>query len=277
MTRRFSVVTTFNQSGYDRYASRMIDTFLENWPEDIDLYVYAEDAHVTQQNPRLHVIDYHQAVPALVAFKTRYRDDDRANGRRATGPVDRKGKQPGIGFRWDAIRFSHKVYAVCDHARRRLSDVMLWMDADMVCHSPITIGFIESQIPDGVGVAYMGRAKKFSECGLYSLDLRQPATQQFVEWFQEAYDDAENGIFRMQEWNDCWVFDRIRERTQAALPSWRQLNWTANFPKQGEGHPLPNTPWGAYLDHLKGRRKETGRSSVQDLVQPRRESYWLST
>jgi hypothetical protein len=24
-----------------------------------------------------------------------------------------EGKQPGIGFRWDAIRFSHKVYAVC--------------------------------------------------------------------------------------------------------------------------------------------------------------------
>jgi hypothetical protein len=153
---------------------------------------------------------------------------------------------------------------------------MLWMDADMVCHSPVTLSFIESQIPDGVGVAYMGRAKKFSECGLYSLDLRQPETQQFIEWFQGAYDDAENGIFRMQEWNDCWVFDRTRERVQTAFPSWRQLNWTENFPKQGEGHPLPNTPWGAYLDHLKGRRKDTGRSHAADLVKPRGESYWAS-
>lgn len=277
MPRKFSVVTTFNQSGYDRYASRMIDTFLVTWPQDIELYVYAEDCNVVQRHGRLHTIDFHAEVPALVAFKTRYRDDDRANGRLATGPVDRKGKQPGIGFRWDAIRFSHKVYAVCDHARRGISDVMLWMDADMVCHSLITREFIESQIPDGVGVAFLGRAKKFTECGLYSLDLRQPGTRQFIEWFQHAYDDAENGIFKMQEWNDCWVFDRTREQIQAAFPEWQQLNWTENFPKQGEGHPLPNTPWGAYLDHLKGRRKDDGRSSPQDLVQPRSESYWLST
>jgi hypothetical protein len=40
---KYAVVTTFNASGYDRYASRMIDTFLQNWPKEIDLYVYTED------------------------------------------------------------------------------------------------------------------------------------------------------------------------------------------------------------------------------------------
>jgi hypothetical protein len=43
---------------------------------------------------------------------------------------------------------------------------------------------------------------------------------------------------------------------------------------KGEGHPLINTAWGAYLDHLKGKRKETGRSAAKDLIQPRSESYW---
>lgn len=274
MTRSFSVVTTFNQSGYDRYGSRMIETFLATWPENIHLYVYAEDCKPTQQHHRLHVIDFHAAVPELVAFKQRWGREPKARGEVAMGPPDKKGKQPGIGFRWDAIRFSHKVYAVCHHAQQQITDVMFWMDADMICHSPITVQFIESQFPASYGVCFLGRAKKFTECGLYGLNLRDPATQDFVQEFQKCYDDAENGIFTMSEWNDCWVFDRIRERTQQRHPAWQQLNWTQGFSKQGEGHPLINTAWGAYLDHLKGRRKETGRSHRQDLVVDRSEAYW---
>lgn len=272
MIRTFSVVTTFNQSGYDRYGQRMIDTFLRNWPRSIHLYVYAEDCGITEQDPRLHVIDFHAAVPALVEFKQRWNNVPKARGLLATGPADRKGKQPGIGFRWDAVRFSHKVYAVCDHARQHAADVMFWMDADMVCHSPVTEDFINSQIPVAYGIAFLGREKKFTECGLYALNLRDSATTSFVGQFQGAYDDG--SIFDMSEWNDCWVFDRIRERVQLQHPSWQQLNWTAGFTKQGEGHPLINTPWGAYLDHLKGERKQTGRSTAKDLVVPRSESYW---
>lgn len=272
MNRKFSVVTTFNQSGYDRYGSRMIDTFLKNWPSDIDLWVYAEDCAVRQQDSRLHVLDFHVAVPALVAFKQRWNHDPRARGEMALGPADRKGKQPGIGFRWDAIRFSHKVYAVCDHAKDHAADVMFWMDADMVCHSLITKEFISSQIPQQYGIAFLGRAKKFTECGLYALNMRDPATQSFVEQFRSVYDDG--SIFQMAEWNDCWVFDRIRERVQDQHPVWQQLNWSADFPKQAEGHPLINTAWGTYLDHLKGRRKETGHSKSQDLTIARTESYW---
>jgi hypothetical protein len=250
----------------------MIDTFLKNWPHSIHLWVYAEDCEIQQQHPRLHVLDFHNTVPELVAFKQRWGNDPKARGQVAMGPADKKGKQPGIGFRWDAIRFSHKVYAVCHHARNHAGEVMLWMDADMVCHSPITEDFIASQIPDAYGIAFLGRAKKFTECGLYALNIRYQATQSFVEQFQAAYDDG--SIFEMSEWNDCWVFDRVRERVQQQFPAWRQLNWTEGFSKQGEGHPLINTPWGAYLDHLKGRRKDAGHSDTRDLIVARNESYW---
>lgn len=272
MTIHYSVVTTFNQAGYEKYGRRMISTFLENWPTSVQLHVYAEDCAVIEQAENLHVHDFNIEVPALVAFKQRWGDVPKARGLVAQGPADRKGKQPGIGFRWDAIRFSHKVYAVCDHARRGGSDVMYWMDADMVCHSPMTENFLDSQLPRPYGIAFLGRAKKFTECGLYALDLTQEATRSFVDQFQGAYDDGT--IFDMSEWNDCWVFDRIRERVQLQYPAWRQLNWTEASPKQGEGHPLINSAWGAYLDHLKGRRKDTGRSDCKDLIAPRSESYW---
>ena len=40
---KFAVVTTFHEAGYTKYARRMIDTFLANWPREVMLYAYAQD------------------------------------------------------------------------------------------------------------------------------------------------------------------------------------------------------------------------------------------
>ena len=273
MHRRFSVVTTFNQSGYEKYGSRMIDTFLANWPIDIELHVYAENCQISQSADNLRVIDFVRAVPELTEFKQRWINDPRATGRLAMGPPDRKGKQPGIGFKWDAVRFCHKVYAVCDVADNWETDIVMWMDADTVCHSPIPRDFIEQQVPNDVGIAYLGREGKYSECGLYALNMRYQATRDFVRQFRHAYNDAEQGIFTMREWHDSYVFDRIREQVQQQSPAWHQLDWAAGL-ITGEGHPLINSEWGAYLDHLKGDRKDLCRSKPKDLKGQRGEAYW---
>ena len=54
MTKK-AVVTTFNQSGYNKYGSRMIQSFIQNWPTDIILYVYAEDWTVLDRDGNLAV------------------------------------------------------------------------------------------------------------------------------------------------------------------------------------------------------------------------------
>jgi hypothetical protein len=53
----------------------------------------------------------------------------------------------------------------------------------------------------------------------------------------------------------------------------KELNWSKGLVK-GEGHPLINSAWGAYLDHLKGDRKDIGRSKSKDLLVARKEKYW---
>lgn len=82
------------------------------------------------------------------------------------------------------------------------------------------------------------------------------------------YDDAENGIFQQDEWHDSFIFDVVRRQT--AL---NELDWSSHL-ITGEGHPLINSDWGAYLDHLKGSRKRTGRSLPADLKVKRTEAYW---
>jgi hypothetical protein len=142
------------------------------------------------------------------------------------------------------------------------------MDADTICHSPITIAQIKRLIPEDKDLCFLGRKGKFSECGLYSMNLRSPAVQTFLKRFQEMYDDAENGIFTLDEWHDSFVFDAARKHIVL-----NEFDWSSHL-ITGEGHPLINSEWGAYLDHLKGDRKTQGRSPNKDLKIKRTEAYW---
>ncbi len=274
----FSVVTTFHQQGYDQYGKRMIETFIKNWPTEVKLYVYAEDCKVFESAPNLVVADLHQSSQDLVTFKNKWRGVPKANGDVSADPVRSRRKDAGKGFKWHAIRFAHKVYAIFDCAKKTDSDILIWMDADTICHSPISLSDLQKMIPTNKDLCFLGRKGKYSECGLYSLNLRSESTQNFLKEFQRFYDEAENGIFTLEEWHDSYVFDAVRRR----IPTLNQLDWAASLydlrPRPGnstgEGHPLINSQWGAWLDHLKGGRKSLGRSKREDLKVQRSEPYW---
>lgn len=274
---KIAVVTTFHPEGLKVYAQRMIDSFCENWPNDVTLYLYPEKCNpiVRQHNrTRLFWLD---DVEDLTKFKQRWKDVPKANGDVSADPIRGRRKDAKKDFKWNAIRFSNKVYAVYHCAKNTDADMLLWMDADMVCHSPISMEEILRLCPSDKDLCYLGRNGKYSECGLYALNLRSEATWKFLDTFKRYYDDAENGIFTLDEWHDSFVFDAIRK----SLPL-KELNWSQSLgdlrPHKGnslgEGHPLINCDWGAYLDHLKGDRKDYGRSLPQDLKVQRTEQYW---
>ena len=273
-----AVVTTFHKEGYELYGKRMIDTFLKNWPQDVKLYVYAENCDVSESAPNLIVKDLHSSSPELVAFKEKWKDVPKANGDVSSDPIRSRRKDAGKGFKWHAVRFAHKVYSIFSCSRETDADVLMWMDADTICHSPITMQDLEKMIPTNKELCYLGRKGKYSECGLYSMNLKCSLVRDFLKEFQRVYDDAENGIFLMDEWHDSYVFDQVRQR----FPKLHQHDWAASLndlrPRPGmsagEGHPLINCEWGAWLDHLKGGRKSAGMSKRDDLKVPRTEPYW---
>jgi hypothetical protein len=276
---KYTVVTTFNAAGYNRYASRMIDTWLQTWPSSVQLRVYAEDCEVTQRAPNLEILDLASTSSDLVAFKQRWGSVPKANGHISDDPIRGLRKDSAKVFKWDAVRFAHKVYAIFHAVKTAQRPWLLWMDADMVCHSPITESFIDTMCPDNQDLCYLGRHGKFSECGLYAMQLGTKGTTRFVKEFQRMYNDADNGIFTLGEWHDSFVFDSVRKKIEGL----RQWDWATGLPDlrrsprntAGEGHPLINSPWGAYLDHLKGdNRKQAGHSLPHDIKVPRNESYW---
>lgn len=273
-----SVITTFHKQGYDLYGKRMIETFLENWPKTVNLYVYAEDCEVKESAPNLIIKDLHKESPELVAFKNKWKNVPKANGDVSKDPIRSKRKDSGKGFKWNAIRFAHKVYAIFACAKECNTDWLMWMDADTICHSPISDKNLRRMLPEKQELCFLGRKGKYSECGLYAMHLTSPSTQQFLKEFQQMYDNADNGIFKLAEWHDSFVFDAVRIN----IPNLKQHDWASSLqdlrPRRGmspgEGHPLINCEWGAWLDHLKGGRKELGMSKRDDLKIPRTEPYW---
>ncbi len=265
---KYCVVTTFNAAGYEKYGQRMIQTFLRTWPADVQLVVYAEQCAVQEHAPNLLIHDLELASPELVAFKNTWGNVPKANGdiSAITGLNQRKDFKKQ--FKWNAVRFSHKVYAIFHAAKTTTADWLIWMDADMVCHSSVSESDLDRLIPAHTDLCYLGRQGKYTECGLYAMKLASPAIREFLQKFQDVYNHAETGIFTLGEWHDSFVFDVVRKQCNLI-----ELDWSGHL-IVGEGHPLINCDWGAYLDHLKGDRKDQRRSGKADLKVKRIEAYW---
>lgn len=263
---KYTVVSTFNAQGYDSYGRRMIETFLKTWPAEVDLCIYTEQCSVGITAPNLHIRDLAQCSPSLTAFKQRWQNVPYATGNVESIPRLAARSDSKKSFKWDAIRFSHKVYSIGHCADHCNADTLLWMDADMVCHSPITLADLDRMCPTAYDICFLGRGKKFSECGLYAMNLNSAATKKFVKDFVGMYDQG--SIFNLDEWHDSYVFDHVRRANNL-----KGLDWSGHQ-FNGEGHPLINGEWGRWLDHLKGDRKQTGRSKAKDLRVQRTETYW---
>jgi hypothetical protein len=275
---KYAVVTTFHESGLREYGQRMIDTFCDNWPNEVFLYVYPENCNPKIKDHGRIILTDLDSVRELKSFKDQWKTVPKANGDVSSDPIRSRRKDAGKGFKWHAIRFAHKVYSIFDCARKTDADILIWMDADTVCHSPITLSDIGRMIRDDSELCYLGRKGKYSECGLYSMNLKSKSVRDFLKEFQRFYDEAENGIFTLDEWHDSYVFDAVRRK----FPHMKQTDWAAHLHdirpmpgmSTGEGHPLINSDWGSWLDHLKGGRKSLGKSKREDLKITRKEPYW---
>ena len=274
------VLTTFHQPGLEKYGQRFLDSFAQQVDKRIKLLVYAENCNPVNPNPdQIKILDAIDSLPKLVAFKNRWKDIPKANG---IPPDDIKARRPRDWhkeFKWDAIRFANKTYAVYD-AVQRSKDWCVWMDADTYVHSPLDYNSFLNLLPSDCWITYVGRGKgsqTWPECGFYGLNLNHPVCNEFMKEFERMYEDAENGIFTLEEWHDSYVFGHILNKMKLDFPS--VLDYSANIYNNtaktgGGGHPLINSELGKWLDHLKGARKKEGRSRNKDLMQSRQEAYW---
>ena len=160
-------VTTFHEPGLKQYGQRFIDSFSKQDDPKIKLIVYAEKCHPISNDPRIEIRDADNTLPDLQTFKRTWKDVPKANGK-CPWPA-RRPRDNHKEFKWDAVRFANKVYAVFETAKDPNIDILVWMDADTFVHSPITYTEFRNLVPQSQWLHYLGRNKKWPECGFYGL------------------------------------------------------------------------------------------------------------
>lgn len=277
LMKKITVVTTFHKEGLEVYAQRFLNSFAERVDKKIKLIAYAEDCSPHNPDPdQITIIDASE-LAKLAEFKEHWKDVPKANG--VCPFPERRPRDHHKGFKWDAVRFANKVYAVLD-ACERSSGWCVWMDADMYVHSNWSHKQFASLLPNEHWLTYVGRGKAaatWPECGFYGMNLNHPVCHEFLKEFERMYEDADNGIFTLEEWHDSYVFGHILNKWKPKFP--QVTDYTAGTILQtaktgGGGHPLINTELGRWIDHLKGSRKQLKKSKKTDVTVSRNEDYW---
>lgn len=256
----YLLVTTFNEDGYNLYGKKMLQAFLKYWPADQQILVYTENCTLDLSfgSPRIIVKDLLR-VDGLVEFKTRHKDNPTANGYK-----DSTSKN----FLFDAVRFSHKVFALYDAIQNNADKSIIWIDADTITHSKVPANFLVDNFPNTYGIAYLGRTKQYTECGWVVYHTNHPLMKEFWETFINYYKN--DTIFALTEWHDSYVFDVVRKEYEDK--GMINQNITPGFVA---GHPFINCVLGEYMDHMKGPRKVAGRSKkTERSIEKSHIKYW---
>lgn len=231
----FDVVTTFANRHWEEYARRCVETFDRHW-KGIRLRFY-RDAQLEGLSGWLS------------EFKQRQRH-------RATD-----------NYRFDAVRFAHKVAAIEVAFNLGTADALVWLDADCVTHADVDETWLSGLLRTA-DFGYLKRVGKYPECGFLMI-RRNDAGRRFVEELARLY--RTDDLFDLAEWHDSWAIEHVRVRL-AANGLLRCVSLSGDAERTG--HPFVNGPLGARLDHLKGKRKQAGKSKASDLKLKRGEAYW---
>ena len=247
-----SVFTTWHPIGYKKYGKEFINNYLYNWPEQVHLTIYAEDHEPDSFNAdNITVLDQRTTLPELKAWQERHKDNPHANG----WNKDETRKS----FLWDASRFANKTFAVWHFAKHTNADVMIWCDGDVRTHTPIPAEFLHSIAPDENQLAtYLGR-QIWPECGWMMFNKHHPQFKDFMEYWENIY--TSDDIFNYTEYHDSFIFGEIINEFKKRGVKFRNLG-----SDNQSGHIFINSELGAYMDHLKGFRKEVGKSLLGDIT-----------
>ena len=263
MARSITVITTFSNNGWKEYGKRFVDTFVQHWPIDIKLKIYCDSLPREYPNSvNIEWVILNEVCPDLVAFKQRHKDNPHAHGLRPDGKKK--------SYLWDAVKFAHKSYCVSHAALNSTTDLIIWLDADVVTHSAVPFKFIESLLPQDNYCAYLGREKIYPECGFVVYNTESEYNTIFMQDWQDLYNT--DSLLKEIEYHDSYLFwQLVKKHTANGM---KTTNLSEGHPHRPGVHVFINSPLGKYMDHLKGKRKKDGHSKSSDIYYRHDSAYW---
>ena len=235
----YNIVTSFNQSYWLEIAKENVLLMDRFWPADNKIFLYHQ-LPTTEQifSNRVHWIDLYATCPELLHFAKKWHDDPRANG--AGGKKN--------SFRWNAIKFAHKTFAIWHAARQISNGWLIWVDCDAIILKAIDDEFINKTCPPNKCISYLGRKGKYSECGFVAYNLDKAETKQFLNDWESLYTSGK--FIDLPETHDSYTFDHIRKTFCD-----QNLFYDLNQHSITDKNPFQNSLLGSHMAHAKGSDK----------------------
>lgn len=257
---RINAVTCYSLKGFRETGSLLINGFIRYWPKEVYLTVYVDDPIPKNELIRDSRVSYKILNQKdLMSFKERHKGNLEANG---LGKYSSKGEK---NYRYDAVRFSHKVFALFQFLEEKETDFLIWLDGDSRTHSQVRIEDIMSWCPNKKFAGYLARPWLYTETGFHIFNMNHEISKDFLNAWKKYYID--DTIFKLDMWTDCHTYD-------AAKKEFDEEHWYNLSPPIQNNHPFINGPLGKFMDHMKGPRKKKGTSHKKDLVIAINHSYW---
>lgn len=217
MNNSITIVTTFNEALWEKYANRSIPTWFTYFDKTVEFHFYTDGFEpITDKRIR-----YFKDSNAKKNFTEKYQDK----------PIT------GTHNNWRA--YCHKVFSQIESSRISNNKVMIFLDADVAMLEPFNfekaVDFLKNN-PCGC----LLRDNFNTETGIILYDLESSQTATFFNELENLY--LSGDLFSLPGWDDCVAFDTCRKKINLSVSNLSgEYSWFID--------PIAIGPLGKYFDH----------------------------
>jgi hypothetical protein len=245
---QFNFVTTFSNEYSQGFGIKMAESIKKYFPDNADLTVYYEGEALPPSNSKVKYLPFPIDKTNVFKKKFGHKQDHMVGKLHPEKDVLVYDRQKT--FKFDAIRFAWKVYAMLEHHDKCNARYMGFIDADVELTKQIPSDFFNTLVKEGTYVSYLNRTKQHTETGFLIYDTHHPYHK---TWWKGMKDLYQNGsLFELQYWTDSHAFDHLLRQ---AILAGVNVNPLVN-PKIMD-HGWGGSPLRFYSEHYKGPKKYT--------------------
>jgi len=245
--KKFSVITTFNKQGFDICAREMVTSFDKFWSKDITLNIYYEDMNVPEikSSNRVSFFSFNEEVKKWYKFQSNY----------FLRELNKPDNSINSFYKYSAIKFAHKVYAIEKQFEKNISEYLIWLDSDVITFNRVTSSFIETLIEKDSYLTFLGREhiNFHSEAGFLIFNTKNKFHKIFWEKMMEMYDQGR--LFNENEWHDSYIFDVVRLELEKNSLKNINISLMGLNKSKDQLNVFDNSVLGKFMNHFKGNRK----------------------
>ena len=244
MDRTVEVATTYNQEYYDLVGRRMVESFVQYWPKNIQLHVYWQEAEPEIMEDNIVYHELYKVQPQLKSWVDSHTD------RKYHGWREDRGK-----FVWknNGVKFSHKVFAQTHRIRNSKANVLLYSDADTLYHAEPDLDYLREICPADSLCTFFDRPKFRDETGFYMHNPQHPRAKQWADRLEEIYLSGEVRTYQKDRAADQYTMAFGRD----SFKDCKQMDLMYYHEGVDPKDPVPTSPLNKFLNHLKGDKKQS--------------------